>query len=37
MPAPWVQIKLLQILGYLGMNDQKTSEHIYEVLQMVLL
>lgn len=36
MPAPWIQIKILQILAVLGSKDQKTSEHIYEILQMVL-
>lgn len=36
IPAPWIQIKLLQILAMLGANDQKTSEHIYEVLTQTL-
>lgn len=36
IPAPWVQIKILQILSMLGANDQKTSEHIYEVLTQTL-
>ncbi|CAK59090.1 unnamed protein product (macronuclear) [Paramecium tetraurelia] len=31
-PAPWLQIKLLQILTILGANDLKVSEQIYEVL-----
>ncbi|CAD8201080.1 unnamed protein product [Paramecium octaurelia] len=31
-PAPWLQIKLLQILTLLGANDLKVSEQIYEVL-----
>jgi AP-4 complex subunit epsilon-1 len=26
MPAPWMQIKLLQLLSLLGENDQKTSD-----------
>mmetsp|Transcript_19162 Transcript_19162/g.16450 ORF Transcript_19162/g.16450 Transcript_19162/m.16450 type:complete len:218 (-) Transcript_19162:2140-2793(-) len=26
MPAPWMQIKLLKILAFLGANDQKTSD-----------
>jgi len=36
IPAPWIQIKILQILAMLGANDQKTSEHIYEVLTQTL-
>lgn len=32
IPAPWVQIQLLQILRSLAANDQKASQHIYEVL-----
>ena len=36
MPAPWIQIKLLQVLGTLGMADQRTSEGMYEVLYDVL-
>jgi len=33
MPAPWLQIKLISILGLLGTADQKASEQTYEVLQ----
>lgn len=33
MPAPWLQVKLLAILGLLGTADQKASEQMYEVLQ----
>eukprot|EP00927_Polykrikos_kofoidii_P050231 TRINITY_DN44151_c0_g1_i1.p1 TRINITY_DN44151_c0_g1~~TRINITY_DN44151_c0_g1_i1.p1 ORF type:complete len:1023 (+),score=200.07 TRINITY_DN44151_c0_g1_i1:127-3195(+) len=33
MPAPWLQVKLLSILGILGTADQKSSEQMYEVLQ----
>lgn len=36
MPAPWVQIKILQILAMFGANDLRTSEQIYEVLGMTL-
>lgn len=36
MPAPWVQIKILQILAMFGANDLRTSEQIYEVLNMTL-
>jgi AP-4 complex subunit epsilon-1 len=35
-PAPWLQIKLLQILTLLGQNDLKVSEQIYEVLSSTL-
>lgn len=33
MPAPWLQVKLLSILGILGTADQKASEQMYEILQ----
>jgi len=33
MPAPWLQVKLLSILGLLGVADQKASEEMYEILQ----
>mmetsp|Transcript_75883 Transcript_75883/g.217204 ORF Transcript_75883/g.217204 Transcript_75883/m.217204 type:complete len:971 (+) Transcript_75883:67-2979(+) len=33
MPAPWLQVKLLSILGLLGTADQKASEQMYEILQ----
>ena len=36
MPAPWVQMKLLQILSYLGEYDQSASENMYEVLGQVM-
>jgi AP-4 complex subunit epsilon-1 len=36
MPAPWIQTKLMEILGYLGKDDKETSNHIYEVIQMTL-
>jgi AP-4 complex subunit epsilon-1 len=32
MPAPWIQIKLLQLLATLGSNDKRASEAMYEVL-----
>ena len=35
-PAPFLQIKLLQLLGKLGANDMQTSQHMYTVLQDVL-
>ena len=31
-PAPWLQLKILRILGFLGRADQAASEQIYEVL-----
>lgn len=33
MPAPWLQVKLISILGSLGTADQKASEQMYEILQ----
>ena len=36
IPAPWIQIHLLKILGHLGNADQTTSEHMYEVLHQVM-
>jgi AP-4 complex subunit epsilon-1 len=36
VPAPWIQINLLKILGVLGANDQSSSEHMFEVLQQVM-
>jgi len=36
MPAPWIQMQLLAILGLLGQYDQKASEGMYEVLVMVM-
>ncbi|XP_030631531.1 AP-4 complex subunit epsilon-1 [Chanos chanos] len=32
VPAPWLQIQLLRILGLLGREDQSTSELMYDVL-----
>jgi len=32
MPAPWLQVKLISILGQLGIADQKASEQMYESL-----
>merc|ERR1719499_292796 len=36
MPAPWMQINLLQILGKLGHADLSASEGMYEVLHETL-
>jgi AP-4 complex subunit epsilon-1 len=33
LPAPWIQIKLLQILGILGKDDKVTSEAMYDALR----
>jgi AP-4 complex subunit epsilon-1 len=35
-PAPWIQVKLLEILSMLGRDDQSTSENMYEILTQVL-
>jgi AP-4 complex subunit epsilon-1 len=32
IPAPWVQIKILEILAYLGADDKSTSEQMYEII-----
>ncbi|KAL2548104.1 AP-4 complex subunit epsilon [Forsythia ovata] len=32
MPAPFIQIKLLKILGLLGNGDKKASEHMYTIV-----
>jgi len=36
VPAPWIQIKLLRILAYLGHDDQRASETMYEALKQCL-
>ena len=36
LPAPWIQMRILQILAYLGKDDQSASEGMYEVLSQVL-
>eukprot|EP00003_Mantamonas_plastica_P010897 TRINITY_DN2043_c0_g1_i4.p1 TRINITY_DN2043_c0_g1~~TRINITY_DN2043_c0_g1_i4.p1 ORF type:complete len:1067 (-),score=443.58 TRINITY_DN2043_c0_g1_i4:615-3815(-) len=36
VPAPWIQIKLLKLLGILGADDQKASEGMYQVLHDVI-
>jgi AP-4 complex subunit epsilon-1 len=35
-PAPFLQIKLLKVLGVLGANDKKASEEMYQILMEVL-
>lgn len=36
MPAPWIQIKLLQLLALTGQDDAPRSETMYEVLHDVM-
>lgn len=36
LPAPWIQIKILECLSWLGADDQKSSEMMYEILSQVL-
>lgn len=36
LPAPWIQMKILQILSVLGKDDQSASEGMYEMLSQVL-
>lgn len=36
MPAPWIQTKILEILAFLGAEDEDTSNQMYEILQSVL-
>lgn len=36
IPAPWIQMRILEILAYLGADDLKASEQMYEILNMVL-
>lgn len=33
LPAPWIQIKLLQILAIVGKNDKVASEAMYDALR----
>ena len=35
-PAPWIQVKLLELLAFLGRDDQNNSENMYEILTQVL-
>ena len=36
MPAPWIQSRILEILGYIGADDLEQSEKMYETLGSVL-
>jgi AP-4 complex subunit epsilon-1 len=35
-PAPWIQVKLLEILANIGRDDQFASENMYEILSQTL-
>jgi AP-4 complex subunit epsilon-1 len=32
VPAPWMQIRILEILAVLGENDQKASQQMYQII-----
>ena len=36
IPAPWIQTKILEILSYLGQDDEHTSKQMYEIITTVL-
>jgi AP-4 complex subunit epsilon-1 len=36
MPAPWIQVKLLEILALIGQDDKESSEKMYETLNIVI-
>ena len=36
LPAPWISMKILEILAYLGADDKAASEQMYEMLGNVL-
>lgn len=36
MPAPWIQIKIMEILSHLGKDDEEASNQMYEVIQNTL-
>mmetsp|Transcript_41823 Transcript_41823/g.63949 ORF Transcript_41823/g.63949 Transcript_41823/m.63949 type:complete len:154 (+) Transcript_41823:467-928(+) len=36
IPAPWIQTKLLEILSYLGAEDEAASKQMYEVITNVI-
>ena len=36
MPAPWIQTKILEILSFMGAEDQESSDAMYEILTNVL-
>ena len=36
IPAPWIQTKILEVLSYLGQNNEATSKQMYEFITTVL-
>ena len=36
LPAPWIQMKILEIIAYLGADDKNASEQMYEIISQVL-
>jgi len=36
IPAPWIQTKILEILSYLGQDDEQASKSMYEIITTVL-
>lgn len=36
IPAPWIQIRILQIFGIICQNDKKSSDEIYNVVEKAL-
>ena len=36
IPAPWIQMKILEILSYLGADDKNSSEMMYDIINQVL-
>lgn len=36
LPAPWIQMTILNIIGYIGADDKGVSEQVYEIITNVL-
>lgn len=36
IPAPWIQVKILEILSCLGTDDEENSKLMYEIITTVL-
>jgi len=36
MPAPWIQTRILECMGYLGRDDEEISKKMYQVINQVL-
>ena len=32
IPAPWIQMKILECLSYLGADDKAASEQMYDII-----